>query len=484
MSRWVFILLVAVSEVAAAQSALGLSLERLAFEPGSPNSPTVGSGDSLRFGEVRAGTFIQTEYQPLVMRLDGEVVGSVVQWRETAHLTAAWGATDWLELSAQLPAFVQSGTDLSAYGVSPVAPAGLGTPITRARITFLRQARGQPLDLGVSLGVGLPLGTAEALARDPRSGLMLSPRLGLGRSLGAWLRVGLEAGLDAHELPQLLAYSTQNPASYGTLLSGAVTLSTLSLPVRVGVDVRGTATLGNSITSVEILAHARLPLGRTGFALEALAGPGIGRLPGTPAFRALVGLSWSPAPAGSVVIEEEPLPVEQVADAWAVPLSLGIDADLDGVPDDRDLCPFTVGSIRQRGCPVEGPEAEAARVQLADFLQQHIHFAFDSATLTMDEGALDEARALIEAVPEGDVVIEGHCDSIGPELYNLALSQRRAEAVERALIAHGVPPERLRTVGRGVEGPVASNADSAGRAQNRQVRFVVSPASPSVAHAF
>ncbi len=70
--------------------------------------------------------------------------------------------------------------------------------------------------------------------------------------------------------------------------------------------------------------------------------------------------------------------------------------------------------------------------------------------------------------------IEGHTDSTGSGSYNQALSQRRAQAVARALMDRGVDPSRIQAVGRGMEVPVATNDSAAGRQQNRRVELIFS----------
>jgi OOP family OmpA-OmpF porin len=78
------------------------------------------------------------------------------------------------------------------------------------------------------------------------------------------------------------------------------------------------------------------------------------------------------------------------------------------------------------------------------------------------------------------VAIEGHTDSVGTEGYNQQLSEERANAVKAALMAKGIPSERVTTVGKGEEEPVATNENAAGRQQNRRVEIIVSNP-PSVA---
>jgi len=82
------------------------------------------------------------------------------------------------------------------------------------------------------------------------------------------------------------------------------------------------------------------------------------------------------------------------------------------------------------------------------------------------------ARALGTA-PNQRVLIEGHTDSDGSNEYNLQLSRLRSESVRSVLVAGGVSPDRLEAQGYGETQPIATNATSAGKAQNRRVELVL-----------
>ena len=71
--------------------------------------------------------------------------------------------------------------------------------------------------------------------------------------------------------------------------------------------------------------------------------------------------------------------------------------------------------------------------------------------------------------------VVGHTDSDGEAAYNIGLSERRANAVADVLQSDGVPYNRLRTIGRGEEQPIATNLTPEGKAQNRRVEVVIIP---------
>jgi peptidoglycan-associated lipoprotein len=105
---------------------------------------------------------------------------------------------------------------------------------------------------------------------------------------------------------------------------------------------------------------------------------------------------------------------------------------------------------------------------------EDIHFDFDRFNLRPDAlKILDEAIARLQANPNIQVTIEGHCDSIGTQQYNLALGERRANSARDYLVSRGIAASRLRTVSYGEDRPIDTNETAAGRARNRRAHLAV-----------
>jgi hypothetical protein len=101
-----------------------------------------------------------------------------------------------------------------------------------------------------------------------------------------------------------------------------------------------------------------------------------------------------------------------------------------------------------------------------------ITFDYDSATIRPDaEPVLTALYAGLRAEPSQLITIEGHTSSEGTDQYNLALSERRAQAVVADLVRRGLTAATLTAVGVGEKQPIASNTDESGRSLNRRVEI-------------
>ena len=113
-------------------------------------------------------------------------------------------------------------------------------------------------------------------------------------------------------------------------------------------------------------------------------------------------------------------------------------------------------------------------VRRVTLMFEDVHFDFDRFNLRPDAlKILDDAIAKLQANPTLNVTIEGHCDSIGTVEYNLALGERRSNAVREYMVSRGIAAGRLRTVSYGEERPIGDNSTAAGRAMNRRAHLAV-----------
>ncbi len=103
-----------------------------------------------------------------------------------------------------------------------------------------------------------------------------------------------------------------------------------------------------------------------------------------------------------------------------------------------------------------------------------LHFDLDRSDLTpLAQGQLDLKIAVLRGHPNLEVQIEGHCDERGPDEYNLALGNRRAAAVKRYLVEHGIADRRITIVSYGEERPADHRSNEEAWAANRRAEFRV-----------
>lgn len=101
-----------------------------------------------------------------------------------------------------------------------------------------------------------------------------------------------------------------------------------------------------------------------------------------------------------------------------------------------------------------------------------LYFDYDSYSIKADYQSLIESHArFIKSNPAGKVMLEGHTDERGGREYNLALGQKRAEAVSRALGLLGVPNAQMEAVSFGKEKPSMTGHSEDAYAQNRRVEL-------------
>ncbi len=115
-----------------------------------------------------------------------------------------------------------------------------------------------------------------------------------------------------------------------------------------------------------------------------------------------------------------------------------------------------------------GP-APGSQEDLEANVGDRVFFDFDKSNLKPEaQTVLQRQAAWLKSNPSVRVTIEGHCDERGTREYNLALGERRANAVKDYLTALGIDRSRVKTISYGKERPVAMGSNAAAWAQNRR----------------
>lgn len=440
-------------------------LEQVTLSPGGQHSLLLSTGDILAKGGLRLSLAAQYQRNPLVLVRNDLRQGAVIRRRLSSHLGIAYGLTERVELALQLPVILsQAGDDLSSQGIEPLAGTVLGAPVLQGRWVLMRQASSAPADLGLNLALALPFGSSSGFARAPGAGLAFSTSAGFGRDFGSWVRLGAEVGAVIRKRERLSTFASTPVDQVGSYATLGVTATTLNEGLRGEVSARALITLTKTLNAGEVLAGARYSLPH-GLEVFALAGPGLGQMPGNPVFRAFVGVASSPfrterpkepalgAQAPAAFLPPVPLPeAEQEKPVEAPPPAL--------VPS----APIEVESPKLA-------ELKAGRIEL----QEQIHFATGKAEiLSSSFPLLEQVAKVLDEHPElARLRISGHTDDRGPYGYNVQLSQERAESVRRFLVERGVEPSRLEAKGYGPDQPIDTNATPEGRQKNRRTEFVL-----------
>lgn len=141
-------------------------------------------------------------------------------------------------------------------------------------------------------------------------------------------------------------------------------------------------------------------------------------------------------------------------------------------PEPEPAAPDTGSEFREAPTPPEPePEPKPMGMDESDF--KTVYFDFDRSEIRPDaRPALRNNADVINDTRGGMVTVEGHCDERGSEEYNLALGERRANAVKRYLVDLGVSSSRLRTVSFGESRPAVQGHDESAWRYNRRADFV------------
>jgi outer membrane protein OmpA-like peptidoglycan-associated protein len=206
--------------------------------------------------------------------------------------------------------------------------------------------------------------------------------------------------------------------------------------------------------------------------VDILVTPGTAGAPGTVTvtshfnFHVHDTVDFCPGDPGGALARVETIPMSRLEQTGAVfgpryAADVPFDVDFPGTGRTRSA-PFTAPPSPK---PIDPPIPPVV-------LPTRVLFDFDSSTVKPEgKEVLRKLLPKVQASPSTEIV--GHTDSVGTEAYNQKLSERRAEAVKKALIEldPSVGP-RLKTSGRGEREPIDTNETAAGRAKNRRVELI------------
>ena len=144
------------------------------------------------------------------------------------------------------------------------------------------------------------------------------------------------------------------------------------------------------------------------------------------------------------------------------------DTDGDGVLDKDDQCPDVAGTVANKGCP---EVTEEVQKQLNDYARTILFDTGRASLKTESVSVFVDIIKILNEYPNAKFTVEGHTDSVGSEKLNQSLSEKRANSVRDFLVQEGIGADRLTAIGYGEAKPIASNANRAGRTQNRRVEI-------------
>jgi len=123
--------------------------------------------------------------------------------------------------------------------------------------------------------------------------------------------------------------------------------------------------------------------------------------------------------------------------------------------------------------PAFNPNLEPYYPGTTRLLERTFYFDFDEAVIRpADLAALEVHARVLRDNPQRQVMVEGHCDERGTREYNLALGERRADAVKSFLTASGVPASRVESVSYGEERPDDPGHTEAAWSRNRRAVLI------------
>ena len=146
------------------------------------------------------------------------------------------------------------------------------------------------------------------------------------------------------------------------------------------------------------------------------------------------------------------------------------DTDGDGIADKDDKCPDVAGIAENKGCP----EITVSEIKALEKAIEGVKFKTSQAIITSGSyPILNNVVSILKANNAYKLRIEGHSDSLGDDMLNLLLSEKRAKAIKNYFENSGIDSSRLSSIGFGETRPIADNSTAIGRAKNRRVELTI-----------
>lgn len=414
--------------------------------------------------------------QLVIVDADGDLGEQFVSGRLGADLVGSVTVAGPFALGLDLPLYV------GQTGDADPSMAGLGDVRLVPKLRLLDDRKSLGLAVALELRAPTHTGDFNGGARN----VVAFPKVILDHRWRSGIRIGFNLGASIREGTQFANVSADSEFAYAAALG--YRFGGMDGKIGIGAEVAGGVGLIEQDTEELPLESFLFVQGYPGHHWEVIGGPGLGLIGGygVPTFRVFVGVRYRPTahdrdydgiPNAEDDCPDDPEDKDRYQDLDGCP-DEDPDDDHDGVPNYQDKCPEskeTINGVKDHdGCPDSGdPRVIVEEGQLR--ILERVRFEHGSAELEDDsKETLDQVALILKAHPEFTTVeVEGHTDKTGPDQVNERLSQQRADAVRRYLVAKGIAPGRLTAKGYGSSRPLAEGDGQRSLAKNRRVEFVI-----------
>jgi outer membrane protein OmpA-like peptidoglycan-associated protein len=377
---------------------------------------------------------------------------SLVAGQTTLTVGASLGLLDRFELALALPVSAQRAGQVGAYGPGLTAPSGAGVGdllvVPKAQLFAV-----SGLSAALALPVTLPTGSRDAYLGH--GSVTVGPRAILEYEVAPGLRLAGNAGLALRSASKQLDLEVGNAVSYAVAAEVPFRLARQRMSAVASLGGEAQLGAGGGDPGLEALAGVAWH-GPLGLAVTLGGGPGLTHGYGTPRYRVLTAIAFTP---GSAVGARR-------GEVLAASVSPG--PALRPTAPEPEVAPPSV--VAPAVAVTVAPAAAPAPLDELPRRLGAILFAFASEKLREDAAPeLDRIAAAMMAEPSLPLRIEGHADRRGPASYNQVLSERRARAVRDALARRGIAAQRMQVAGFGATKPIDSGRNLKAYARNRRV---------------